>query len=312
MSNFLVCINAVLPLVIYIAVGILLRKTGMINEAEVKRFNRLLFAAFFPVLMFDNIYTADIRSAFDPKLLTFAAVFIIISAFVSCLAVLKLTDDPHKRGAMAQAIYRSNFVLMGLVITENIFGKESLSVTTALITVVVPLFNVTAVIVLETFRGGSVSPKNMIKNVITNPLILGAIAGIAACLCGLTLPGSLDSVVSGMAACVTPVALVLLGASFDLSEVVAMKRELAICVVGKLIVWPAIGLPIAYLMGFRGAGFVGLIVLTAASTSVSSFTMAEAMDSDSELAGSAVMFSTLLCCVTMFCWLYLFKSLGAY
>ena len=312
MSNFVVCFNAVLPLIIYVAVGMTVRKAGLMNGAEIKRFNRMLFAAFFPVLMFDNIYDADIKSAFDPRLMLFAAAFIIVSAFVSCLAVTKITKDPHKRGAMAQAIYRSNYVLMGLVITENIFGKDGLSVTTALITVVVPLFNVTAVIVLETFRGGTVSVKHMIKNVVTNPLILGAFAGIAACLCGLALPGSLESVISGMAACVTPVALVLLGASFDFSRIAAMKSEIAICVIGRLLVWPAIGLPAAYLLGFRGPAFVSLLVVIAASTSVSSFTMAEAMDSDGELAGSAVMFSTLFSCVTLFLWLYLFRCLGAY
>ena len=86
MSNFVVCFNAVLPLIIYVAVGMTVRKAGLMNGAEIKRFNRMLFAAFFPVLML------------------FAAAFIIVSAFVSCLAVTKITKDPHKRGAMAQAI----------------------------------------------------------------------------------------------------------------------------------------------------------------------------------------------------------------
>ena len=109
MSNFVVCFNAVLPLIIYVAVGMTVRKAGLINGAEIKHFNRMLFAAFFPVLMFDNIYDADIKSAFDPRLMLFAAAFIIVSAFVSCLAVTKITKDLHKRGAMAQAIYRSKY-----------------------------------------------------------------------------------------------------------------------------------------------------------------------------------------------------------
>lgn len=297
---------------IYIAIGILLRRTGMIDEAEVSRFNRLLFTAFFPVMMFNNIYKADISTAFDPKLMIFSGSFIVISAFITCLVTVKLTDDEHARGAMAQAIYRSNFVLLGLLIIENIFGKEALHVPTAMITVVVPLFNITAVLVLEAFRGGRANAKSMVKNVVTNPLIIGAIVGIAACFAGVELPGSLGSVVSGMSACVTPVALVLLGASFDLSEVAAKRREIVICVIGKLAVWPVIGLPIAYGLGFRGPALVALIVMIASPTAVSSFTMAEAMDSDGELAASAVMFSTLISCVTLFLWLYLFKSLGAY
>ena len=40
--------------------------------------------------------------------------------------------------------------------------------------------------------------------------------------------------------------------------------------------------------------------------------MAEAMDSDGELAGNAVIFATPLSCVTIFLWLFLFKSLGMF
>lgn len=50
---------------------------------------------------------------------------------------------------MIQAIYRSNFVLMGLPIAANIFGKDKLGMTAVLVAVVVPIYNMLAVITLE-------------------------------------------------------------------------------------------------------------------------------------------------------------------
>ena len=57
MSNLQICMNAVLPMFIYIVIGAVIRRTGMMNESENRRFNKILFAFFYPVLMFDNIYS---------------------------------------------------------------------------------------------------------------------------------------------------------------------------------------------------------------------------------------------------------------
>ena len=40
--------------------------------------------------------------------------------------------------------------------------------------------------------------------------------------------------------------------------------------------------------------------------------MAEQMDSNGQLAANAVVFSSALASVTMFCWIFLFKSLGMF
>ena len=55
MSNIQICMHAVLPLFIYILIGVLVRRTGMMNDAENKRFNKILFTFFYPVLLFSNI-----------------------------------------------------------------------------------------------------------------------------------------------------------------------------------------------------------------------------------------------------------------
>ena len=46
-------------------------------------------------------------------------------------------------------------------------------------------------------------------------------------------------------------ALIMLGVSFDPSAVRAKRRDIVICVFGRLIAVPAIGLPLAAAMGFR-------------------------------------------------------------
>ena len=180
------------------------------------------------------------------------------------------------------------------------------------VAIIVPLFNVLAVVTLEVFRGGRVEPVQIIRRIAANPLILGAAAGIITIIFEIRLPQIIVSVADDMSSVATPLALVILGASIDLSGIRNSSRNLLIVVIGRLVVIPALGLTAAALAGFRGIEFVTLIAMLAAPTAVSSFTMAESMDSDGQLAGSIVVFTTAFASFTMFLWIFLFKNLGMF
>ena len=123
--NFLVCLNAVIPLVLYLVVGMLVRKYSVLTEKDVRKFNKMVFVVFFPALMFENLYSADISEAFDGRLILFACLFVL----AVCGIVVRMDIPDRTRGAMIQAVYRSNFILMGLPVAENIYGKGCVSVT---------------------------------------------------------------------------------------------------------------------------------------------------------------------------------------
>ena len=312
LSNFLVCINAVIPLFILLVIGYLVRRTGLLKDEEVHRFNHMVFLVFFPPLMFQNLYGNNDGFLPDGKLLLFAVPFILCVILLSIPLVKKIEKNPRSQGAMIQAVYRSNFILMGLPVAINIFGKGNVSQTALLIAVIVPMYNVVSVIILESFRGSKLDIGQILKKVATNPIILGAVAGILAILLGITLPKPIATTVEWMADVTTPMALILLGASFDITTVKGQKRNLVFCILMRLLVVPAAGLSLAALLGFRGVEFVALIAMLATPMAVSSYTMADSMDSDGELAGNCVIFSTPLSCITLFFWLFLFKSLGMF
>ena len=87
---------------------------------------------------------------------------------------------------------------------------------------------------------------------------------------------------------------------------------LTLAVAGRLVLVPGIFLTIGALLGFRGVEFAGLIGVFASSTAVASFTMAQQMGGDAELAGDIVVVTSALCPFTIFGWILLFKSLGMF
>ena len=60
---------------------------------------------------------------------------------------------------------------------------------------------------------------------------------------------------------------------------------MAVCLVGKLILFPALVTGLAVLWGFRGVDLGALLVMSASSTAVSSFSMAQQAGADGVLAG---------------------------
>ena len=272
----------------------------------------MVFKVFFPCHMFCSIYGAELGEVFDLKLVLFIVTMIMVVFFAVTAVVMKIEPSNKSRGAMIQAAYRSNFIIMGIPIVINIFGEEHLATAALAITVVVPIFNILAVVVLEVFRGGKPNPLHILKGIATNPLIIGAVLGLLTVVFRVELPEIAMDVIGQMKSVVTPLALITLGMSLNLKNFSGMKRNLAVCVLGRLVVIPGFVLSAAALVGIRGVPFVILIAVFASPTAVSSFTMAEQMDSDGPLAANAVVVSSALASVTMFLWIFLFKSLGMF
>ena len=211
---------------------------------------------------------------------------------------------------MIQAIYRSNFVIMGIPLVTNIYGDSNLGITTMMIAVIVPLYNVLGVITLEIFRGTKIKIKEVIKGVITNPLILGAACGALFLFSGLKIPQPILKPIGQMAGATSMLALIVLGASFHLSSTKEHLPQLVICVLGRLLVFPACVFAVALYLGFRNAELMTLVAIFASPGAVVGFTMAQQMNSDADLAGNNIVFTTAFSALTFCSWIFLFKNYG--
>ena len=101
----------------------------------------------------------------------------------------------------------------------------------------------------------------------------------------------------------------ILGASFSFGDVGRYFKELAITLGAKLVVFPALFLGIALLLGFRNAPLAVLLTVFGSPIAVSSFTMAQ-MGGDDKLAGQLVVFGSILSIGTMFLLIFFLKEMA--
>ncbi|MCD8196451.1 MAG: AEC family transporter [Lachnospiraceae bacterium] len=311
LANFIIAVNAVVPLFLLILLGMAARNLHLLTDAELSHVNGAIFKVMFPLMMFYNIYSSDISESFDLGYICFSVVMTLVVYFLGLAVTLLVEKDKRSRGALTQAIYRGNVVLMGLPIMINLMGDDARGLTAVLIAVIVPCYNILTVITLEMFRGDKVDIKDIARRILTNPLIDGAFFGILANLVGLQLPELLEELISDVASAATVVALIVMGASFHVSSVKENLRNLIIGVLGKLIISPAIVVVAGYAIGLRGIPLALLLIIFGAPCAVSSYTMAQQMDSNGELAAGCLIFTSLFSCVTICGWIFLLKQLGA-
>ena len=307
-----IAFHAIVPLFLIIAVGYTVKRLGWIGPEEVRRFNKVTFYTFMPVMLFYNIYTSDFSQAVRLPYALFVVGMALAMILLAFLITLAAEKTPERRGVMIQAAFRSNFVLLGLPIAEELLPGANFGITALMIAIVVPIYNMMSVVVLEYFRGGKPKLGEVLLAVIRNPLILGSVAGLLVQALHITLPEVLVSFAGKMNSAATPLILLLLGASFETREIARYKKELLVCVGLRLVVFPGAILALAAAIGLRGIEFVTLLAMTAAPTAVNSFNMAQQLGGDSHLAGSAVVTSTAFSCVTLFIWITLFKQLGMF
>lgn len=309
MESFLLALNIVLPLFCLILLGLFLKSQGLMSDDFVKQLNAVLFKAFFPTIIFYNIYNSSSSASFNPWVILFFVGSILVSFFFLCWFIPRIEPEKSLRGVMIQGIFRSNFVLFGLPITASVYGDQ-VGTTAVLIAFVVPLFNILSVVILEVFRGQKPSVKNILKGIVTNPLIIGSFIGIFFLFTGIKLPYFAEKTIQDLAGVTTPLALVALGASFNFQSATANRKKLLFCVLGRLLFSPAIFIPIGILVGLRKIELLAFVSMLAAPTSVSTFTMAQQMDGDSDLAGQIVVFTSLFSTCSIFFWVFLVSQLG--
>lgn len=310
MTHFLTAVNAVMPFLVYITFGYGIKTFGLADEAFLRRLNRLVFQAFFPVMMFYNLYHNEGTQLHMGRLILTGMLGEVVLVVILVLIVPRLVKENAKRGVLIQAIYRSNFVLYAIPLTESVFGQSGVALTSMMVAIVVPFYNVTAVIILEYFRGGKLNLGELVKKVMMNPMILGALAGGLFLLLGIRLPECVEKPISQLSALTTPLALFILGGTLRFSS---MKKNLPLimpAVFMKLAAIPAIMVLISIAVKMEPLDRFVMLTMFATPTATASFPMAQSMDGDGELAGELVVCSTAVSVVTIFLWVFVLKYTG--
>ncbi len=312
MESLILSFNSIAPIFILMLIGYFIKSKKLLDKKVFDGINTLVFKLLLPALLFYNVYSTDSIENFNLKIFLFTVFSILVIFVLGLLLVLFLSKDNAKRGVMLQGIFRSNFAILGIPLFNSIFDNRLSSLTYLMVAIIIPLFNVLAVLSFEIFNknASKLNVFSLIKNIIKNPLIIGCALGLLLFAFDISLPSFLEKSVLQISSAATPLALITLGASFSLRSIKGSKREIISVALLRLIIVPALILSAAVLFGFRGEALGCLMVISGAPIAVSSFPMAKSMGGDEELAASTIVITSAFCILTLFGWIFLLGSLS--
>ena len=306
------CLNATGPIFLMMVFGLFLRKVGILDEDFANRMNKFVFKIPLPFLLFSDLAAVDFSRVWNIKFIVFCFVVTLISITISTL-ISCLWRDKSIRGEFIQASYRSSAALLGIAFIQNIYGTVGMA--PLMIIGSVPLYNIMAVVVLSVFKPGNNSfdkalVKKTLKGIVTNPIIIGIVAGFVWSALKFPMPSILHKTVSSIGATATPMGLMSMGATFEMKKATSKMKPTLVAVFMKLIGFCAIFLPVAAMLGFRNEQLIAILVMLGSATTVSSFVMARNMGHEGTLSSGVIMMTTLLSAFTLTMWLDVLRSFG--
>lgn len=310
MENLVVAFNCVLPAFVMLLTGYLAKRCGAVSEEIVPPLNRFCFTVLLSLYMFNNVYTADFDSAVSPGLILFLLAQTLALFIGGFVIVSRRIEDGRRRGAYLQAAFRSNIAIIGLTLAQTLMDDAGTASMAVVITVLVPVYNILAVIALESFGGTAVSVGRLAKSIFKNTLVIGSLLGLGFSVLRVPIPGAVMSALTSMGKAGTVLALITLGISFNFSALSGNWRQVLRLSALRLVIIPAFTVGTGVLLGFRGNDLAVTMLVSAAPMASTAFSMARMYDSDYELTGQVVVATSFFCSLTLFVWIFLLKQTG--
>ncbi len=314
MDDLIFSLNATLPIFIMMMLGYFLRRIGLVTQEFADAANTFVFKICLPLVLFDDLYQMDIAAAWDGGFVAFCAVA-TLGSIALCWLISRAFGKQPWRGEFIQASYRSGAAFLGIAFLLSIYGEAGAA--PLMVIGAVPIYNVSAVVILELMRPGKVdrgvSPeliRSTIRGIVTNPIILGILAGVAWSLLRIPMPQVLGTAVVDVGDIATPLGLIALGASFSFRRAFAVGTPSIVASAIKLVGLELVFLPMALAAGYTGQKLVAVMMMLGLPSTVSGYVMARNMGYEGAVNSSVVMLTTLLSSVTITFWLWLLKSQG--
>ncbi len=311
MENLLFSLNATLPIFFVIFAGWLLRRIGILGESFQDANTKLCFQILLPLMLFTDICETDISQMFSIKFLLFCVVSTLVCLLgIWGLAVL-FCKDRDSIGSFVQGSMRGSAGILGVAFAENMYGNAGM--VPLMIIAIVPVYNIGSVILLTMYsreRPPKGQVRSMLLSVLTNPLILGVLAGVPFALLHVDFPPLMDKCLNNLSVLTSPLALLLVGSGFALKQPPKQWKLSIIATLIKLLVLPAIFLPVAVWMGFREQALIAILIMMGAPSTVSGYIMAKSMHNNAELSCSIVVLTTLFSAVTVTGFIFLLRTMG--
>lgn len=287
----------VLILYLIAAVGFAADKTKIFVQADGKRLVDLLFNLILPIAVINSFLSME-RTKEHIRLL-FWAFLLALLTHIFAIGIASLTfrkRDKKESGIYHYAITFSNAAFFALPLAQSVVGSEGVFYGSCYIAI----FNIFAFTYgIHQISGGKA--KINLKRLILNPGSMSVIIGLPLFLLGVKLPDFLSDAMGRVAACNSPMAMIVFGtflANCNFKNIFA-KKEIYLVSFLRLVLIPCAMLFIFKLLGASGNMLIALVISTSAPVATNTAMYSAKYDNDTALSAEIVGQTSIFSILTM-------------
>jgi predicted permease len=296
MNYFLfILVNNIVPICILIAIGIVMYKTFQI---DIKTLSKLSFYVFTPVLVFVKLYESQMTL---DSLLNVLLFFVIFFALLCLLVELVIRYRKYKSGmpsAMRNSVIFYNSGNYAIPLNQTVFAGDSYTMSIQLVIMI--LQNVIpSTYGIYAVNAHKVHWKDSLKIILSMPTIYAIPLAVLMRGFHLPIPVSINLPLHYIADAFMATALMTLGVQLGAMKWRLQLSDVMISNFLRLLIAPAIGVLVVFLLGIKGLTAQALVLSCALPTSLSSVLLAVEYDNEAEFSSQAVFSSTLFSLITI-------------
>lgn len=292
MQNILILLHQLVQMMLYICIGYVLCRTGLVNKEGSKALSSILLYVVLPCVIVNSLLQE--RNA---EQLIALGVSFLLAVVTLCLAMLCAGLIFRKRPIDNFSASFSNAGFMGIPLVSAMLGTGAVRYVAGM----VALLNI-----LQWTYGQWLMTRDRkqisLRACLTNPMVLAFLAGLFLFFTQLPLPGLVKNTITAISACNAPLAMIVLGALLGQGKLSTFftDKHAWICVLVRLLLIPVVTLLVFLLVPERFAAIRLAVFLTACAPIGSNVSVyAQKAGLDAAYASRSVCLSTLLSVITM-------------
>lgn len=251
-----------------------------------------------PALFAHGLASARLQSlAVMPLALALVGSTVAVAATLLLIRPFVRVDGAGFTSVFQGAVRFNNYV--GASLAAGLFGAQGIALAAVCVAAIVPTVNLMCVLVFA--RYGSTRPGivALVRQIVSNPLMVACATGIAMQASGATFPPAIEPAVRALGAASMPLGLLCVGAALTFDAARAWMQPVCVASAFKFVAMPLLTLVAGRVLGLGDAALTVALLFQALPTSSASYLMARQLGGDAPLMAGITAFQTLFATIAM-------------
>ena len=291
-------LEAVLPIFLLVLLGVIFKRKQFPAEGFWVKADRITYFVFLPVLLVEKLATTAFTLD-DFYSLTVVLIVVILAMAVFIVLIRKfLNISPASFTSVFQGSIRPN-TYVALAAAAALFGPKGLALTAIVMAGVIPLVNILCVTSFSYYVPNKDKKQSLLKNIISNPLVIACAIGVLLNVTGIGLPYVSLDLFQILSSAALPMGLISVGYGLQIKGSREHMLPSFVAATLKLIAMPLITYYLLTFMEIDDIRRSVAVLFSAVPCAVSSYILAGHLNGDKELMATIITVETLASFITM-------------